>query len=387
MSKYGDLPPHILCPNCYKDMSDCVEYNDGWNKCKKNYKNTTKTLCPVCYEVGNCDHIYKSAYVLGKFFPFHLGHKFLIDTALKYSRKVTVLVGTLITESIPGEIRYNWIKDTYKDNDRVTVKWCNEDLPQYPEEHTDFWNIWVDVVKRYCPSDIDVIFTSELYGEPYAKNLGIKHHLVDLERNNFPVSGTLSRTNPFEYWNYLPSVVKPYFLKKVVIMGPESTGKSVLSKKLANHYNTEFVEEYGRTVYEENGNHVEIEDFIKISIGRQKLEDEKIKTSNKLLICDTEDITTYYLSREYYPDDYQKVEEFLLNEINRKPNYDLYILLNPDCEGVQDGTRIFLTERQRHYQIIKQFLIDRSCNFVEIDGNWDERFNKSIKVINESFFS
>ena len=326
--------------------------------------------------------MYKSAYILGKFLPLTKGHLYLIDTAISLCDKVTVLVGTLPNDPISGELRYNWVKDIYKDNNKIDIKWCNEILPQYPEEDLNFWNIWVDIARRYCPLDIDVIFTSELYGDIYAEKLGIKHHLVDLERKIIPISGTKSRTDPFKYWEYLPDVVKPYFIKRIVLMGPESTGKSILSKDLANFYQTELVEEYGRTIYEENGNHVDIEDFIKISIGRQKLEDEKIKNANKILICDTEDFTTYYLSKEYYPDDYQKVEEFLLNEIERKPKYDLYILLKPDFEGVQDGTRIFLNERERHYQIIKDFLIKKETNYVEIGGNWSERFYQSVTYIN-----
>ena len=110
-------------------------------------------------------YLYKSGYVLGKFMPFHLGHRLLIDTALKFSEKVTVIVGTLSTEPIPGELRYNWVRDFYKGEKRLCVKWCSEDLPQFPEEHKDFWSIWVDVVKRYCPRDVDVIFTSEKYGD------------------------------------------------------------------------------------------------------------------------------------------------------------------------------------------------------------------------------
>ena len=335
--------------------------------------------------------IYKSAYVLGKFMPFHLGHKYLIDTALEYSERVTVLVGTLPTEPIPGELRYNWVKNTYMNNPNVNVEWCNEMLPQYPEEHPNFWNIWVDVVKRYCPSNIDVIFTSEKYGDPYAKCLGIKHHLVDLKREKFPISGTLSRSETFKYWDYLTEEAKPYFVKRVVIMGPESSGKSNLTINLANHFDTEFVEEYGRTFYEENGNSVDLDDFITISIRRQLLEDLKIKKANKILICDTEDITTYYLSREYHPDSYKEgkgdsVKKFLLGEIDRKPKYDLYILLKPDCEAVQDGTRIFLEKRWTHYEIIKSLMLQKKCTFVEIGGSWEDRFNQSVKLINEKFF-
>jgi len=279
----------------------------------------------------------------------------------------------------------------YISNPDVNVEWCNEVLPQYPEEHPNFWNIWVDVAKKYCP-DIDVIFTSEEYGDSYAKHLGIKHHLVDLKREKFSVSGTLSRNETFKYWDFLTEESKPYFVKRIVIMGPESSGKSNLTINLAKHFDTEYVEEYGRTFYEENGNSVELDDFITISIRRQLLEDLKIKKANKILICDTEDITTYYLSKEYHPKSYSEgkgdtVEKFLLSEIDRKPKYDLYILLKPDCEAVQDGTRVFLEERWRHYEIIKKLMLQKNCNFVEIGGSWENRFNQSISTINGSFFS
>jgi HTH-type transcriptional repressor of NAD biosynthesis genes len=333
---------------------------------------------------------YKSAYVLLKALPFHLGHKYLIDTAFKNSNKVTVLVGTLPSEPIPGNIRFEWIKETYKDNNKITIKWCNEILPQQPEEHINFWDIWVDVVKRYCPNDIDVIFSSELYGNTYAEKLGISSVVVDIDRKVVPVSGTLVRNNPFKYWDYIPEAVKPFFVKKIAIMGPESTGKTILTQNLAEYYNTEFVEEYGRTVYENQGNHVDIDDFIPISIGRQLIEDQKSRISNKLLFCDTEDITTYYLSKEYHPDiQKDEVDNFFINEINRKRKYDLYVLLNIDCDAVQDGTRSFLNKeiRIKQYNIIKKMLIDNNCTFVEVGGDSNNRFNESIKSINESFFS
>lgn len=326
---------------------------------------------------------YKSAYILGKFYPFHLGHKHLIDTASKHSQKVTVLVCSLPTEDIPGEVRYNWVKDTYKDNYNVSVKWCSEVLPQYPEEHTDFWNIWVDVAKRYCPDDIDVIFTSELYGDPYANHLGIDHYLVDLERKKYPISGTLAREETFKYWDLLPEIVKPYFVKRVAIMGPESTGKSTLTKKLSEYFNTNFVEEYGRTYYEQNGNSVVAKDFPIISYRRQLLEDFKIRSSNKILFCDTEDIITYYLLKEYCPDNWLEVDEYFSDKFKSYKNYDIYLLLKPDCDWVQDGTRLFENKRWEQYNIIKSILIEKSCKFVEIGGDWNNRFDQSVKILKE----
>ena len=327
---------------------------------------------------------YNSAYIVMKALPFHNGHRFLIDTALENSEKVTVLVCSLKSEPIPGDLRFKWVKETYKNNKRITILHCDEELPQYPEEHPDFWKIWVDVAKRYCPSDIDVIFTSELYGDPYAEHLGIEHFLVDFERVNVPISGTNARALPLHNWHYLPDIVKPYFVKRIAIMGPESVGKSTLTKKLATYYKTNFVMEYGRLVYEIN-NSVTIDDFIPISKGRQGIEDWIIKDSNKLLFCDTEDLTTFIFSKMYHPEEAYKVKEYFDDILSTKPKYDLYLLLKPDCDAIQDGTRNFLKERREHYEVIKNEMTNRGYNFVEISGSWDERYIESKKVVSKKF--
>jgi HTH-type transcriptional repressor of NAD biosynthesis genes len=329
--------------------------------------------------------MYKSAFVFGKYLPFHKGHKFLVDTALKNSEKVNLLLCSLNSEPIPGKTRLKWIREIYKNEPRINIIHCSEELPQYPEQHPDFWNIWVDVAKRYCPKDIDVLFTSELYGEPYAKHLGIKHHMVDLERKNVPISGTKARTNPFENWEYLPDEVKPYFVKRIAIVGPESVGKSTLTKNLANFYATNFVDEYGRIVYEQNGNKVTIEDFIPISKGRQDLENWMIETSNKLLFCDTEDLTTYIFSKMYCPNEYEKTLGYFNVVLSGKKQYDLYILLKPDCDAIQDGTRNFLEERYEHYNVIKKEMTERGYNFVEIGGTWENRLLKSKTIISSLY--
>ena len=80
---------------------------------------------------------------------------------------------------------------------------------------------------------------------------------------------------------------------------------TILSQTLSR---TNFVEEYGRTVFERNGNKIGIEDFIPISVGRQEIENHQIKSSNKIIFCDTEDITTYLFSRMYFPDDYKSID-------------------------------------------------------------------------------
>ena len=315
-----------------------------------------------------------------KAMPFHLGHKYLIDTAIKNSQKVTVLIGTLPTEPIPGELRYKWVKDTYKNNKNVNVVWCSEILPQYPEEHKDFWDIWVDVVKRYCPNDIDVIFSSELYGETYAKYLGIKHEMVDLERKKYPVSGTLARSETNKYWDFLTDEAKPYFMKRVVIMGPESTGKSTLVQNLSKHYNCKFVEEYGRTYTNvTTTKNLTLKDFENISIDHKENVDQTI---DKLVIVDTEAITTKIFGELYLG----KCESVIIDEVIKNQKYDLYLLMDVDVPWVDDGTRDFPHLREWHINRLKVELECNGIDYIIISGhNYEERLNKAIEEVNKVY--
>lgn len=333
--------------------------------------------------------MFKNSLVLGKFFPLHLGHIFLIDTAISQSETVHVIMTHNPSQSISGEIRFEALKSIYGDNPQVKLySISDEGLPQYDHECEtldQFYSYWIPLVYNNV-KELDAVFTSEDYGDDFARYLGVKHILVDKERRKYPVSGTFIRTNPFKYWDFIPEPIRPFFVKRIVIMGPESCGKSTLTQDLANHYQTNFVIEYGRLVYENNGG-VTIDDFIPISKGRQDLEDWMIKYSNKLLFCDTEDITTYLFSKMYHPNECDKVEDYFIDILYKKPKYDLYILLKPDCEAVQDGTRQFLDERWSHYEVIKSELVDRGCNFVEIGGDWNNRFKESKKLIDDLIYT
>ena len=330
---------------------------------------------------------YKSGVVFGKIMPPTKGHMFLISSALQHCEKVTVVVCSVSGEPIPGELRFRWVKDIYKDNKRVNVVHCSEELPQYPEEDKiSFWDLWADVIRRYTPEDIDCLFTSEEYGLPFSKRLGTDHYLVDLDRKSYPVSGTAVRNNPFGNWDNLPDVVKPYFIKRIAIVGPESVGKSTLTKNLAFHFHTAFVPEYGRFVYEnaeQNGLKLEVKDFPLISKGRQQLEDWLLKTSNKIIITDTEDICTNIYSQLYCPDRCHEVYDWFREKIENGRKYDLYILLKPDVPAVQDGTRNFLEEREMHYEMIRQDLINQNCNFVEVGGDYKFRTEISKGIISK----
>ena len=333
---------------------------------------------------------YKKSLVLGKFFPAHKGHLFLIDSALKESEVVHVMACWNHEQTIPGKIRADALRKIYHKNPNVRIHSVYDGgLPQYEHEVESkdiFYSYWTRLVDDFV-CDLDAIFTAESYGDDFAKYLGeytnrnIIHELVDIDRTKYPISGTEIRENPHKHWDMIPDAMKGYFIKRVAIMRPESVGKSILSEKLAKHFDTNFVEEYGRTVFEENGNKLELSDFIKISLGRQDLEEELIIKSNKVIFCDTEDLTTYFFLQMFFPDSYKRIEEFFTSRLRRDTKYDLYILLKPDVEFIQDGTRKFEKERQEHYENIKHELDFRMMNYIEVGGNWDERLQKSIELV------
>lgn len=331
---------------------------------------------------------YRSGLVLGKFLPFHLGHKYLIDIALENCDIVHVIVCHNRSQMISGESRIDSIRFTYSKNINVIVHSLEDDeLPQSDKESPSldhFYGMWVPVV-RDLVSELDCVFTSEDYGDDFARYLGIDHFLVDRNRVKYSISGTEIRNDPIKNWDFISEELRSNFVKKVAIVGPESTGKTTLTQNLSSYFNTNFVLEYGRLV-SENKPDLDIDDFYHISEGRRSLENWMIIYSNKLLICDTEDITTYTYSKMYCPNDYLKYDDYF-EKVIRLYDYDFYILLRPDCESVQDGTRRYINDREIHYNNLKNNL-DKFCKiYFEIGGDWENRYTESKKIINELIYN
>ena len=327
---------------------------------------------------------FKNGLVLGKFMPPHAGHLHLINTAAEHCEKVYVMICSLKSEPINGHMRFFWLKEIFLGNENIEIIHCTDENPQHPEECRSNNEFYLDY---WCPSvynrieELDVVFTSEEYGEAFATYLAIEHFLVDKERNTYPVSGTAIRNNPFANWKFIPDVIKDYFTKRIVIMGPESTGKTVLTKNLAKHFDVDFVEEYGRTYYEENitpDRKMEREDFYRIALKHNDLLlDKHVSTTNKCLIVDTEAMTTKIFG-EMYVDGY---DDNRLDEIIKHQWFDLYLLMDIDVPWVDDGTRDFPKHRESHLNRLKEELEKNNKPYIVINGNYDERFEKAKNAI------
>jgi HTH-type transcriptional regulator, transcriptional repressor of NAD biosynthesis genes len=315
--------------------------------------------------------------ILGKFMPPHQGHQYLIEFARERVEQLTVIVGTLESEPIPGRLRYEWVKELYPD---VKVQHCTDENPQYPHEHPDFWNIWVKSIRKFIPDGPDLVFTSEDYGDELARRLGAKHILCDLSRSQVPVSATEIRENPYDNWQFIPAPVRPYYVKRVVIYGPESTGKTTLAEKLAAHYQTVWAPEFARGYLDNKGAWVEICDIPKIAEGQLASEDALAREASRLIVCDTDLITTTIYSQHYFGECPKEVEQKA-----DEREYDLYLLLDIDVPFVEDWQRPDANSREYFFAKFKQELDLRKRKYVVISGSYEERFKQAIKAIDALF--
>lgn len=308
---------------------------------------------------------YKNSVIIGKFMPPHYGHLYMIDTAVALSDHVYLLVYTMTKEPIPGQFRYEALEKHYRSTPNITVKWINEDLPQYPDEHLLFWEIWTKELKKRTGVEIDCVFGSEEYVKTLGDLLNCNHYIVDIERKVVPTSGTSCRKDFFAEWDNIIPEFRKYLVKRVAILGGESTGKSTLTKLLATAFKTNYVEEYGREHCEmKDPSTFTTEDFTIISKTQNFLVSIALETSNKYLFCDTESVTTQGFHQMMLG---ELSDELALNITREK--YDFYFLLAPSIPFVQDGTRLFPNHGQDHFQLLMNLL---------------SRYNKSFHVIYES---
>lgn len=167
-------------------------------------------------------------------------------------------------------------------------------------------------------------------------------------------------------------------LKKVVLTGPESTGKTFLSKILSEHFNTTWVEEYGRAYCEKVGQDLTALDFAHIAGGQLYLEDEAAKKANKVLICDTDLIVT-----EIWAEIYKVPCPDWIIEINHQRHYDHWLLLSPDVPWERDSVRQYQEIRNWHFQRLHDELSKRKLPFTVISGSYEERIEMSTKLVGE----
>jgi len=176
-------------------------------------------------------------------------------------------------------------------------------------------------------------------------------------------------------------------IKRVVICGPESTGKSTLTVKLASYFNTNYVSEYARDYlqikWDDKKEVCNQEDLIKIARGQVELENTNITNSNKLIFCDTNILTTIAWSKTHY-DGF--CDPWLVRQ-SKLLKYDYYLILNIDTPWIKDDLRDRPAERLEMFKAHKLELDILNVRFDIITGqNFKKRFNTAVDLINKNLY-
>jgi NadR type nicotinamide-nucleotide adenylyltransferase len=186
-------------------------------------------------------------------------------------------------------------------------------------------------------------------------------------------------------------------IKKVVVIGPESTGKSSLCEQLANHYKTEWVKEYAREYLLTNGTEYNYDNLLEIAKGQFALEKAAIQLVENKIKISTENNTTsaandlpeivlidtnMYVLKVWCEFVFEKCHPWILNQIVEN-SYDLYLLCDIDLPWVKDELREYpeVGIREKLYHHYKDLLINQSTPWVNISGNYQQRVEIAVNAI------
>jgi HTH-type transcriptional regulator, transcriptional repressor of NAD biosynthesis genes len=315
--------------------------------------------------------------VVGKFLPPHAGHHFVVDTALERCERVTVAVLASGQEAIPHELRRTWMAERHPAARVVSG------FDPHPIDHLSpaVNALHAGVVRELVDEPVDLVFSSESYGEPFAAALGARHVAVDPARRRFPVSGTAVRADPAAHWHVLEPAVRAHLTRRVAVVGAESTGTTTLARDLAERYATVWVPEVGRAVSEERAaagtfGDWRDADFEAIAARQQADEDAAARHAGPVLFCDTDALATCVWQERYLGRSTPAVEALAAAR-----TYDLYLLTGCDTPFVQDGLRDGEHLREWMTRRFAERLAERPEPHLVLSGGHDARLHRAAAAV------
>ena len=299
---------------------------------------------------------------------------------------------------LPGcepERRTRWLAARFPETRRLVVTdahiapqrdaWALREIPENDADAATQRRFVAFLCQRVLGVEIDAVFTSEDYGDGFAASLenaqrqhnpnapAVAHVAVDRAREIVPISATVIRSDVHAHRQWLSPEVYASFVRRVCILGGESSGKSTLAERLASALDTVHVAEYGRLLWEQKGGALDFDDMLHIAECQIALEETAARRAREFLICDTSPLTTMLYSERLFG----RVDS-ALERLAMSRRYDLTVLCAPDFPFVQDGTR--QDDAFRRYQ--HQWYLDRLATGADpsilVRGSVDERIGAVI---------
>lgn len=335
---------------------------------------------------------YKVGMYGGSFDPLHVGHIHDIIKASAMCGELYVMISWCEgRESTSKELRYRWILNCVRQLPNVRLILVEDKAVSKEEYNTDYyWEQGARDIKAAIGKPIDAVFCGSDYrGTGRFESLYCpESEVVYFDRAEVPISSTEIRDWATSHWDYIPDMCKPYYAKKVLILGGESTGKSTLVQNLALAYNTNYVSEVGRDTCDYAGG----EDFMSAedlyeNLLRQKVNVmDGLKKANRVLFVDTDAITTLFYSEFLLSDPKEKASCARLAEaIHAISDWDLVLFLEPTVAFVQDGTRNekIAADRKKYSEQIKRLLDKNKVKYTCLSGDYYDRFTRAKELLGE----
>ena len=310
--------------------------------------------------------------VVGKFNPPHLGHLHLIEQGAALVERLFVLLCDRPDQSIPVELRRQWLEDVVPAN--VSVLVTPDDLPAANEP-------WALRALEVLPEPPVLAFTSEEWGAGWAALMGAEHVMVDLERTAFPVSGTAMRADLRANFESLVPSARAGLARRVVVIGAEASGKSTLAEGLAAELGTVWVPEHGRWYWEGRrylgDQSWSSDEFVRIAHAQRRLEaDLARKASRGVVVADTDALVTAVWHERYVGSANPKLDALAKGWVP-----DLYLVCRPDFGWVQDGTRESESLRDEMQASMEQRAHASGVEVVVLSGPHEQRLAKALAAI------
>lgn len=316
-------------------------------------------------------------FVVGKFYPPHHGHRHLIREARRQCDRLVVMIAHHESQEIPGEIRAAWLREIHPG--------CEIDL--VPDTLGDDTSRWAEFTVARLGRAPDVVFSSEEYGARFATLMGARHVMVDLERQAVPISGAKVRAAPLRHLSFLEPCVRAWFVRRVVIVGAESTGKTTLAQDLARRFDTLWVPEFGREHWEKKIEQWREGDpppswgpdeFLEIALEQQRREEAAARMANRVLFADTNAFAT----GTWY-ERYREARDPRVDAVGARDRAHLYLLASSDVPFVQDGFRDGESIRDWMDARLEEQLLQGAVPWVRLRGGFPERTAAAIRAVED----